>query len=303
MIDFISYTWQSLVRGLASSGLPNPWTEPRYFCEDIWDILVDVLEDYFLCSPIFRYGCVILLAYGILRTISYIRRDYLRFLSLGPGPFPDNIEGYLVNKWYEFFLMDVLGVDVFSEPFVGPLTDPYYGTLFNLPRREGPRPEIMGIVPTRQKPAGLPRSVDSITRLLEALAELDVRLAFRPSWATGRPALCRNLPEAPPRGTPGSVNEWCGEIAEVCLDGSMTVHLNPNDAAEVIRLGWGQRSPLAVMHESWFWVFYHHWVLGCATPLPSNAVIIYALRDGNDAVVLGDIIRAAIGWAMSQPYY
>ncbi|KAG6354461.1 hypothetical protein INS49_004478 [Diaporthe citri] len=283
--------------------LSNPWTDPMYFYEDVSDAVVFFLEDYCFCSPIFWFLYYIFIVYYALKTALYLRRDYLRFLSLGRGGRPSTVRGWLQNKLYKFLLMDIIGVDILSTPFVDPLLEPYNGGLytFAIPQRLGDRPEIIGVGPMRQRTDAIPGAERWIRNLFVEVGLTDPEVfRYQTSYLTGLPALTRNLPEAPPNGTPGAVTEWGGEIAHVRPDGSTMICLHPSDADELIELGWGQRNPLAVMNETWLWKFFHHRILRTRTPLPHNMVIVYAPRDEVEQNVFNCILACALWWAHSQ---
>lgn len=285
-----------------TSRFANPWTEPVYFFEDVLDQLNYVLEDYFFCSPVFWCFCFLSVFFIEVRIAMYIRRDYLRFLSLGRGGRPSNVRGWLQNKFYQILLVNIIGVDVFSEAFNDPMAEPYNGFLYDMPTRPGPRPGIIGMDPMRQKTDGRPRAMAGIMDRFVAIGlQNPERLRYKASFLTGLPALTRNLPEAAPNGTPNSVTEWGGELAYVRHDGSTSICLHPWDANEVIQNGWGERSPLAVMSEVWIWRFLHHRILRTRTPLPYNMVMVYAPRNAEEEIVFNHILAASIWWAFSQP--
>lgn len=271
--------------------LANPLIHPRYFCEDVWDLLVNTYKDCCLFPPVVWYCFYMFIAYRSLQFVRRARRDYLDFLGLGRGGRPSNVWGWLINKFYHFLLVKILDVDVLSKPFIHPLMEPYNGFLWGIPRRMGPRPEIIGMGPMRQRTDVSPRLVmEWITgRFVNLGLNYPERLRFQRSFLTGLPALVRHLQEAAPNGTPNAVTEWGAEIAHVRADGSTTVHLHPSDANEVIQCGWGQRNPLAVMHEVWLWRFIYHWILRTHTPLSRNMVIIYSPWDGS--LILGKYFR------------
>lgn len=198
--------------------------------------------------------------------------------------------------------MVIIRVDIFSKPFLDPMAEPYNGVLFGMARRLSPRPAIIGMGPMRQETDDCPPAMEWAMDRFRAFAMDDPgRLMIQAGFLTGLPALRRNLPGAPPSGTPNSAAEWGGEIAHVRHDGSTTVRLHPADAREVVQLGWGQRDPLAVMHEVWLWRFFYHWVLWTHTPLPHNSVIVYAPRDEEEEAAVNNILAAAVWWANDQP--
>lgn len=287
-----------------SNGFANPWKDPVYFCEDVWDQLNYILEDYFFCSPVFWCCYYALVFYVTVRIAMYLRRDYLRFLSLGRGGRPSNVRGWVQNKFYQILLVNTIGVDVYSKVFLDPLAEPYNGFLFlyDMPTRPGPRPGIIGMDPLRQNADGYPRAMAGIMARFVALGlQNPENLRTQASFLTGLPALTRNLPEAAPSGTPDAVTEWGGELAHVRYDGSTSICLHPWDANEVIQRNWGQRNPLAVMNEVWIWRFVYHRILRRRTPLPYNMVIVYAPRNAEEEVVFNHILAASIWWAHSQP--
>lgn len=289
-------------------GLANPWRDPFWFIEDIKDIVLLILEGYCFNSPVFWACWYVFLAYvakrivwAIIRTIVYLRRDYLGYLSLGRGRSPSNVRGWLANKWYQFLLLDIFGLDVFSTPRIDPYQEPYNGTLFGIPERQGPRPQIIGIGPMRQADGGCPPAMAFIMQGFRNWGlEYPESFRFCISERTHLPMFKVNLPDRKKSETFNSMAEWGGEIAHVRYDGSMSIHLHPSDAAEVIRRGWGQRNPLAVMNEVWIWRVFYHRVLRTSTPLPSTSVIVYAPSDSHEGIVVARIMTAAVRWANSQ---
>ncbi|KAI7779176.1 hypothetical protein LA080_001248 [Diaporthe eres] len=301
----VSLALRRIQQGLTTTfnGLSNPWTHPMWFYEDVSNAIVLFLEDYVFCSPVFWLLFYIFIIYCAIQTPLYLRHEYLHFLSLGRGARPSTVRGWLQNKLYQFLLTRIIGVEVLSTPFRDPLMEPYNGVLcrYVIPERVGPRPEIIGMDPMRQRTDVNPGVVQWIRDWFVTLAFSNPE-AFRiqNSYLTGLPAVVRNLPGAPPNGTPNTVTEWGGEVAHVRHDGSTTFCLHPHDVQEVIRLGWGQRNPLAVMNEVWLWRFIHHRILWTGTPLSHNMVTVYAPRDEDEKLVFIYILAAAVFWADYQ---
>lgn len=286
------------------NGLLTLWQDPKYFCEEAAYEVSFFLEDYFFCSPIFWALFHMLYMYLAIKIALYLQRDYLHFLSLGRGGRPSTVLGWLQTKLYQF-LFCIIKVDVLSTPFVDPLSEPYNGLfesypIYILPRGR-PRPEMIGMDPMRQSIDGNPAVEQWVRSRFVALGRMDPEaFRYQTSYLTGLPALRRNLPEAPPNGTPNAVTEWGGEIAHVRPDGSTTICLHPDDADLLIQLGWGQRSPLAVMDETWLWKFIHHKILRTHTPLPHNMVTIYAPLHEGERFTFNLIMCAAVWWAYAQ---
>ena len=68
-------------------------------------------------------------------------------------------------------------------------------------------------------------------------------------------------------------------------DGSMHLHLHPEDMKIVLGKGWGERHPLA-RGRTWWW----HW------PCPRCFMLIYGPRDKAELQQVKSIIRAAAWW-------
>lgn len=176
-----------------------------------------------------------------------IHNDYRNFLALGPGGTPSTIAGYARLAWFRLFaLRDPFApLPVPSTP-TSPSTSssatPRAGILApsRLPYRPGPTPTVAGLAPQRQ--LNQHGSADATARLTAALSLLARREPRRFGVATsclekhGFALFARH---------PVNV---CGN-GEVChvhsSDGSMHMNLHPEDIAQVLKLGWGQRHPLA----------------------------------------------------------
>ncbi|KAI3397108.1 hypothetical protein diail_11251 [Diaporthe ilicicola] len=269
-----------------------PWYEPVEFLRQALT-LADELE-YELCekSPVF-----LVLFYTFL--IRWVYFDYIRYLGVGRGGTPSTFGGYLRTKRLMFFCK-LIGVDVFSSPFLDPMTDPYRGNLFNLEPRQGDRPTILGLTPQRQgTQKASPETEAAMMAILERkAAENPMTLVMKGSYLEGHlRALTIHLPAGSVPGRPNTIAEWGGEVSHIHkLDSSAHIVLHPADAAEVIQKGWAERHPLACCAENPFWRFWHHTICRKRLPLPHNVVLVYAPRDAAELAVFQRIVDAAVWW-------
>lgn len=200
-----------------------------------------------------------------------VRNDYQNFLRLGPGGTPPTLAGYARLAWFRLFVIR----DPFSPPRprgAGAAPRPAAGILpaQDLPYRPGPRPTVAGLAPQRQLDQH--GAAGAFAALREALSRLAARRPGRFGTATsciekhGFALFARH---------PVNV---CGN-GEVChihsSDRSMHMNLHPDDIAEVLAKGWGQRHPMAwgrgevEARRRW---------MTPRSPLPETFVLVYAPR-------------------------
>ncbi|CRK27094.1 hypothetical protein HYQ45_007780 [Verticillium longisporum] len=234
-----------------------------------------------------------------------IHNDYNNFLGLGPGGTPPTFQGYARIAWLRLWAL--------RDPFTPPDPDPTPGRLptrgrllagsnspprrsnsvhggsssntnvDTLPYRPGPRPVVAGIAPQRQLDQhGAKPQYRALRRTLEHLA------ARRP----GRFGTARSCLEKHGLGlfARHPVNVTCnGEVCHVHdSDHSLHMTLHPDDIAEVLRKGWGQRHPLA--RKGWFG----------AMPVPEEFLMVYAPRDDQELQIVCRIIEAAIWYVTAE---
>lgn len=197
--------------------------------------------------------------------------DYQNFLRLGPGGTPPTLSGYARLAWFRLFVLR----DPFSAPSPNAVSRPAAGVLApqNLPYRPGPRPTVAGLAPQRQLDQH--GSTAAFAALKGVMSRLSAAQAARFGIATsciekhGFALFARH---------PVNV---CGN-GEVChlhnSDRSMHMNLHPDDIAEVLAKGWGQRHPMA-------WGKGNKEAAGAArawmmprSPLPETFVLVYAPR-------------------------
>jgi hypothetical protein len=216
--------------------------------------------------------------------VLYIYNDYQNFLNLGPGGTPSTFKGYLRIAWLHFWALR----DPFSAPRPQLGTLPESGILHQrpLPRRQGPRPTVVGIAPQRQINQSGSRPC------FEALGQAAKRLAAdRPeTFSTGRSFIEKHglaLFARYPLQT-----RWQGEIAHFHdSDYAMHMALHPDDIQHVLDKGWGQRHPLG-------WHGWRDWLY--TMPVSPNFVMIYAPRDEQELRAISRIIGAAIWYTLKE---
>lgn len=279
--------------------LANPWLHPIWFLEDVTLLSTWLAEDYLFPSPVLGVCLIVVSCYLIIYAIIRIRRSHLRYIALGPGRQPSNVIGWLKHTFWEFLLLRVFRVDVLSKPYIHPNMT-MCTAILSLPQRERPRPEIVGLGPLAQKDDANPLAMVLAGQAFQGHSQdkPDIwRATIEPR--TGPPTLSFNLPQTSLHNRLNNMREWGDLVAEARPDGSMTVFLHPSDAWEVIRKGWGQRNPLAAMHEVWLYRFIYH-IFGIPTPLHHGAVIIYAPLDERESFVAHNLILDAALWYKEQ---
>ncbi|KKY33256.1 putative xylosidase glycosyl [Diaporthe ampelina] len=226
------------------------------------------------------------------------------FWGILGGGTPSTFAGWFRTKYLLFFCRVFLRVDVLSNPFLDPMTEPYRGRLFDLAPREGGRPAILGLAPQRQgDQKAAPDTEAAMVAILERkAAENPTALVMERSLVEGHlRSLKRRLPAGLAPATPGTVAEWGGEVSHVHkLDSSAHVVLHPADCAEVIQKGWAERHPLGCAAENPVWVFWHHTICRKRLPLPHNIVLVYAPRDEAEMAMFERIVDAA-AWFHTLP--
>lgn len=284
----------------------NPFYQPWGFICQILTPFVRFFWQVFGKSPIFRFF-LCLLPMWVLR---WVYQDYYRYLAVGRGGTPPTFGGWMRNKFLIFFCRVIFRVDVLSDPFLDPMTQPYRGRLFDLAPREGERPTILGLEPQRQSTQVVhPDTQAAMIAILEQTAAANPEnLVVQQSLVEPHlRELQRRLPEGLWRltrliglepATPNTIAEWGGVISHVHpSDSSAHIVLHPADAAEVIQKGWAERPPLACTAENRIWRFWHHTFRGQRLPLPYNMVLVYAPRNAAELEMFRTIVDAATWWA------
>lgn len=211
-----------------------------------------------------------------------VRNDYHNFLRLGPGGTPPTLTGYFRLAWFRLFVLR----DTLSPPPLTATSRPARGVLpsQDLSYRPGPRPTVAGIAPQRQLDQhGSAAALAALRRTVARLAdECPARFGVATSCLErhGFALFARH-----PVNVCGN-----GEIFHIhSSDRSMHMNLHPEDIAELLRKGWGERHPLAwgkspsyapVQHQQqqkskrWSWLP----EMKVKSPLPETFVMTYAPR-------------------------
>ncbi|KAK2610697.1 hypothetical protein N8I77_004107 [Diaporthe amygdali] len=218
--------------------------------------------------------------------------DYQNFLRLGPGGTPPTLSGYARLAWFRLFVLR----DPFSPPSAGAVSRPASGVLApqNLPYRPGPRPTVAGLAPQRQL------NQHGSTAAFAALKDVMNRLSAAHAAKFGIATSCiEKHGFALFARHPVNV---CGN-GEVChihnSDRSMHMNLHPDDIAEVLGKGWGQRHPMAWGKGQETARGARAWMMP-RSPLPETFVLVYAPRDETDLRVVLKIIESAIWYTVEE---
>ncbi|CAN8099433.1 unnamed protein product [Discula destructiva] len=247
-----------------------------------------LMSMHFIPRPLLE-SCILAVPVFLL-----IHNDYRNFLALGPGGTPPTVAGYARLAWFRLFAL--------RDPFCplspqahAAIARPSHGILpsQHLPYRPGPAPTVAGLAPQRQ--LNQHGSVAALTRLTATLSQLAARHPARFGAATsclekhGFALFARH-----PVNVCGN-----GEICHVHnSDRSMHMTLHPDDIAEILTKGWGQRHPLAWGQSRLSWWFLP--ALRIRSPVPETFVLIYSPRDESELHVVCKIIEAAIWYTAEE---
>ncbi len=208
----------------------------------------------------------------------YIERDYKLFLSLGPGGTPYSFRGYTKLSFISLFKLR----DPYRVPVLLAKRRPANGFLEDLKPRQGPRPQLLGIAPQRQVTQN--PSLEMIQTLQDTVREMANECPSH--WYIARSTFEKHNEALFSKYRTSNEPDHYVEIVHAHkTDGSMHLHLHPEDMKIVLDKGWGERHPLA-RGTTWWW----HW------PCPRCFMIIYGPRDEAELQQIKSIIRAAAWW-------
>lgn len=248
--------------------------------------LMILLSDLYSLMGSGGYLCSVLIsafvfAYSFLMTIFSRKHAYI---VLGRGGTPATWFGYISITVLDFFCIN----KTISMASTGTGTS----YLSSLPQRTGPRPNVVGIAPSRQEdciPAISPIATHSdFVSELHALAATHLsKFLIQDSFLEGAiPTLFALQPTSP------SFAEFGNEIGHPHeKDGSMHLVMHPADTATVINAGWGERHPLCANNKKW-WVDWHH-AHGDRPCAPGSLVLVWAPVNAEHKVVVMKCVRAA----------
>lgn len=207
--------------------------------------------------------------------------DYRRWRALGPGGLPYNVVGWAIASALRPLKREALSPAIYAE-----IAAPAPWTRVRrdaLPARREPRPPVSSHpIPHRQ--LGQRPAAAVIAQTFALVRNMPVEL---PGALTLGRSVFERRGEALFCAQPASAAPWLraarGEVAHVhAQDGSLHAVLHPQDAAQVIEAGWGERHPL------------------CGVPLlgiPLTYLLIYAPRNAEELAVVGEIVRRASEFA------
>ena len=231
----------------------------------------------------------------LLRLYLSILADYRFFLSLGQGGTPKTPIGYL-----RICLLRLIAHrDVYTPP--RPIKSypyhPYFGSCHLLAQRQCERPKVAGLAPQRQiNQKGTPADVQKLSAAMKALASCNsdfvqtgISCFEKHSLALFMSRTLTNVStvvDKKNRKCEVIRNATCGMPPEIAhmhgSEGSLHLTLHPEDAAVVIRKGWGERHPLA-----------GRW------SVPRGFVMVYAPRTDKELSTVMDVIKAGCWWVGS----
>ncbi|PGG95118.1 hypothetical protein AJ80_10023 [Polytolypa hystricis UAMH7299] len=217
---------------------------------------------------------------ALLLTISAyrVRKGYHAFLALGPGGTPSTFAGYMRICVLRIFALK----NPLSPPSISPHLHPPTGILKDFPKRQGPRPKVVGIAPQRQMThRGSAEIYAALTTEIKAFTQRYPDHVF----------LGTSCFEKHSTGlfSVSKVQNRFTCNGEVChshpSDGSLHLTLHPADVKQILERGWGERHPLA--RENWWWRFRF---------VPPGFVLIYSPRTMEELRCVVEIIHAAAWW-------
>ena len=245
---------------------------------------------------------LIVLLFSLLASLYFlIILDYRFFLSIGPGGVPANKTGYLRICLLQLIARSKNNVLVPPKAPVDSRFRPYFKHLEALPQRNSPRPRTAGLVPHRQiTQKGSNQDIFDLTTALREFVRKNpttvqegrscfekhsLGLFLTPSLADYTLFNAKNNNNSNYTKPHVVRNPTCGVPPEIAhmhdSEGSLHLTLHPQDAAVVIKQGWGERHPLA-----------GRWLL-------DGFMLIYAPKGEEELAAVMEIIKAAAWWVGS----
>lgn len=228
-------------------------------------------------------------AVGLVIIAPLAIRDYLVFLSYGPGGLPHNVVGWLVSNTMRVVSREQLSTQLYRDERLHSS-----GTTGLLPpgfppRRNSSRPQF-GPHPVPQRQVSQLPDAETLQKFIaqfEALA----KVAQDKGLVDIKQSLYERRHSAmfvsKTRDWHPVAQETRGEIAHVHagLDGSIHVTLHPEDCRNVIESQWGQRHGLSGVEAL-------RSIVGFT--LPVNYVLVYAPRSVAEIEIALTIVSASI---------
>jgi len=217
-----------------------------------------------------RLGAALAVA-AVLGIAELGRRDYRAWIALGEGGIAPGARGWLKVTALRLAAADPIDLSRLPAGSAHP-------RLRNLPWRTGPRPRVGAHpIPHRQLDQESPASmVADLDNLFAALRERHAPAVVEreSGYEKHHPALFADALQSAGASPTGEIAHYHRP------QGSMHLHLRPEDARVVIARGWGEL----------------HGLSGKAG-LPTSYAMIYAPRDRQELTVIEAILTATIEWA------
>jgi Family of unknown function (DUF5519) len=209
-------------------------------------------------------------------------QDYLNWVALGVGGLPHTLEGYRTLKQLTSQMKDPLDISRIAGD-IGKPGD--VKTLFDLPKRQGPKPIIAPYaVPHRQMDQHNDTAIRALQKKIfdDEIANSNNTLIYKTSY------LERNSPgiflKDSASGNQTVVAVSHAEIGHIHMfDGSMHIILSPADTKEVIEKGWGELHGLAGQGRA-----------------AKTYMMIYSPRNDMELGITKKILEAAIKYATNH---
>jgi len=210
-------------------------------------------------------------------------KDYQDWVALGLGGLPHTLEGYRTVKMLGRQMKDPFDVNRIASD-IGKPGD--IKVLFDLPKREGPKPTIAPFaVPHRQ----MNQHNDTVTRnkqkqIFDAqVADANYNLIYKMSYLEKHsPGIFLKDSTA---GNSTVVPISHAEVGHIHpTDGSMHIILSPSDTKEVIEKGWGELHGLAGQDRA-----------------AKTYMMIYSPRNDLELEIIKKILEAAVKYASHVP--
>jgi len=212
--------------------------------------------------------------------IPFVAYSFASYVALGPGGMPNYITGFIMCTLMKAIERETLSTDEYENSEDGVEHDHWLGAS-HIPERNGPRPKFgWACIPQRQidqfpsneMKAALVADFDRISRENPTLVEV----ALSPNEKRYNALVMHHDIPTPHEAAKVAKRE----IVHIhrFKDFSMHVVLAPKDCKLVIEKGWGERHPVS------------------GRSLPKEYLIIYAPRTAEELRVVGQIIRASVGF-------
>lgn len=226
---------------------------------------------------------------AITYLLKFIKLDFRPFLPTKTGKVLENATQKVFER-----VLNVLSVSDPLTPPTSPLAKSSRGYLETLPQRPGSRPAVEGISSPIQRTQLTPWEQKDVQDRLRGLI-VEIPEKYPHATYLGRSTF---EPESPTtlyaRHRAFNETKYYGEIISANTeDGFIHSSLHPNDVKIVIEKSWGQRHPLSGRLVSRLTGLMD---ANQPSPVEGSRVLLYAPRNSDDLLVIGQILNAAVWW-------